>query len=225
MSGRTGGGAAPIYLESLDAASRGPARRGQELLSRGGTEAAASGTGSGPNGARHFKKSRGLLCQGVGMRYRFIQAEKAVYPVEVLCRVLEVARSGFYAWGRRPLGIRAQQNDGLVTQIRTCYHAARGRYGSPRIHQDLRAQGVRVGRHRVARLMRLQGLRSIRRRRAWRSPGLPAPGVVATNILRGEFAATQLNAKWAGDITYVPTREGWLYLAVLMDLYSRRIVG
>ena len=129
----------------------------------------------------------------------------------MLCRVLDVARSGFYAWGRRPLGIRARQNQGLVMQIRTRYQAARGRYGSPRIHQDLRAQGVRV--------------RSIRRRRAWRAPGMSAPGVVAKNILRREFAATQANEKWAGDITYVPTREGWLYLSVLMDLYSRRIVG
>jgi transposase InsO family protein len=159
------------------------------------------------------------------MRYRFIQAEKAVYPVEVLCRVLEVARSGFYAWGRRPLGIRAQQNQGLVTQIRTCYQTARGRYGSPRIHQDLQARGIRVGRHRVARLMRLQGLRSIRRRRAWRAQRMTAPSVVAANVLRREFAATRPNEKWAGDITYVPTRQGWLYLAVLMDLYSRRIVG
>jgi hypothetical protein len=91
------------------------------------------------------------------MRYCFIQVEKATYPVEVLCRVLEVARSGFYAWCHRPRGVRAQQNDGLVTQILTCYHAARGRYGSPRIHQDLRAQGVRVGRHRVARLNAASG--------------------------------------------------------------------
>jgi putative transposase len=142
------------------------------------------------------------------MRYRFIQAEKAVYPIEVLCRVLDVARSGFYAWGRRPLGIRAQQNQGLVTQIWTCYQAARGRYGSPRIHQDLQARGIRVGRHRVARLMRLQGLRSIRRRRAWRAQGMTAPGVVAANVLRREFAATRPNEKWAGDITYVPTRQG-----------------
>ena len=145
--------------------------------------------------------------------------------MEVLCRVLTVARSGYYAWCRRPLGARAQQNQGLVTQILTCYHAARGRYGSPRIHQDLHAQGVRVGRHRVARLMRLQGLRSIRRRRVWRSHGMTAPGVVAANVLRRDFAATRPNEKWAGDITYVPTRQGWLYLAVLMDLYSRRIVG
>ena len=105
--------------------------------------------------------------------------EKATYPVEVLCRVLTVARSGYYAWCRRPLGVRAQQNQGLVTQILTCYHTARGRYGSPRIHQDLHAQGVRVGRHRVARLMRLQGLRSVSRRRAWKRSGIAGSEVVA----------------------------------------------
>ena len=159
------------------------------------------------------------------MRYRFIQAEKAAYPVEVLCRVLAVARSGYYAWCRRPLGVRAQQNQGLVTQIRTCYQAARGRYGSPRIHQDLRAQGVRVGRHRVARLMRLQGLRSLSRRRPWKRLAAVTPAIRVANTLQREFAAARPNEKWAGDITYVPTRQGWLYLAVLMDLYSRRIVG
>jgi transposase InsO family protein len=159
------------------------------------------------------------------MRYQFIQVEKATYPVEGLCRVLDVARSGFYAWGRRPLGVRAQQNQELVLQIRTCYHAARGRYGSPRIHQDLRAQGVRVGRHRVARLMRLQGLRSRSRCRPWKRLAEGTPAIRVATILQREFAATRANEKWAGDITYVPTRQGWLYLAVLMDLYSRRIIG
>ena len=159
------------------------------------------------------------------MRYRFIQAEKAVYPVGVLCRVLEVARSGFYAWRQRPLSRRAQENQGLVMQIRACYQASRGRYGSPRIHHELRAHGLQVGRHRVARLMRLHGLRSVSRRRAWKRSARAAPAFVVANVLRRQFAATQPNEKWAGDITYVPTREGWLYLAVLMDLYSRRIVG
>lgn len=160
------------------------------------------------------------------MRYRFIQAEKASYPVEVLCRVLTVARSGYYAWCRRPLGARAQQNHGLLTQIRTCYQASRGRYGSPRIHRDLRAHGFRVGRHRVARLMRLHGIRSIRPRRTGRqSAGALLPAVVRANVLRREFTATRPNEKWAADITYVPTHQGWLYLAVIIDLYSRRVVG
>lgn len=159
------------------------------------------------------------------MRYRFIQAEKAAYPVEVLCRVLTVARSGYYAWCRRPLGARAQQNQGLLTQIRTCYQASRGRYGSPRIYQDLRAHGLRVGRHRVARLMRLHGLCSIRRRRTWRQPADARPAAVRANVLRRAFTATRPNEKWAADITYVPTRQGWLYLAVVLDLYSRRVIG
>ena len=159
------------------------------------------------------------------MRYQFIRVEKATYPVEVLCRVLTVARNGYYAWCRRPVSVRTQQNQWLMTHIRTCYQASRGRYGSPRIHQDLRAQGVGVGRHRVARLMRLQGLRSVSRRRAWKQSGIAGSEVVAANTLQRAFAATRPNEKWAGDITYVPTRQGWLYVAVLMDLYSRRIVG
>ncbi len=159
------------------------------------------------------------------MRYRFIQAEKASYPVEVLCRVLAVARSGYYAWGRGPIGTRAQQNQGLLIHIRACYHASRGRDGSPRIHHDLRAHGLRVGRHRVARLMRLHGLRGVRHRRAWKRPGIAAPDVVAANTLQRAFAATRPNEKWTSDITAVPTRQGWLYVAVLMDLYSRRIIG
>ena len=159
------------------------------------------------------------------MRYRFIQAEKVVYPVGVLCRVLTVARSGFYAWCQRPMSLRAQENQGLVTHIRACYQASRGRYGSPRIHQDLQAQGFRVGRHRVARLMRLHDIRCVSRRRSWRARAGALPQVAAANTLRREFAATRPNEKWAGDITYVPTHQGWLYVAVLMDLYSRRIVG
>ena len=150
------------------------------------------------------------------MRYRFIQAEKASYPVEALCRVLTVARSGYYAWCRRPLGARAQQNQGLLTQIRTCYQASRGRYGSPRIHQDLRAHGFRVGRHRVARLMRLHGLRSIRRRRTWRhtQPAHSRRWCGRTSCDE-HLPPRRPNEKWAADITYVPTRQGWLYLAVV----------
>ncbi len=159
------------------------------------------------------------------MRYRFIQAEKAAYPVEVLCRVLTVARSGYYAWCRRPLGVRAQQNQGLLTQIQTCYQASRGCYGSPRIHHELRAHGLQVGRHRVARLMRVNGLRSVRRPRSWRQPVGTLQAVVRANVLRRAFTATRPNEKWAADITYVPTRQGWLYLAVVIDLYSRRVVG
>jgi len=159
------------------------------------------------------------------LRYRFIQAEKAHYPVGVLCQMFGVARSGFYAWCRRPTSARARENQGLVTHIRACHQASRGRYGSPRIHQDLQAHGFQVGRHRVARLMRLHDIRSVSRRRVWRARAGAPPEVAATNTLRREFVATRPNEKWAGDITYIPTRQGWLYVAVLMDLYSRRIIG
>jgi len=145
--------------------------------------------------------------------------------VEILCRVLQVARSGFYAWCRRRESGRQRQNAWLLTHIRACYRASHGRYGSPRIHQDLRAHGIRIGRHRVARLMRLHGIRSCCRRRGWRASRVVPPELVAANQLQRVFTASAPNQKWAGDITYVATREGWLYVAVLMDLYSRRIVG
>ena len=157
------------------------------------------------------------------MRYRFIQAEKAAYPVEVLCRVLTVARSGYYAWCRRPLGARAQQNQGLLTHIRTCYQASRGCYGSPRIHQDLRAHGLRVGRHRVARLMRRHGLRSIRRRRSWRPPAGTLPAVVRAGD--GNLPRRGRMRSGPPACPALPTRQGWLYLAVVLDLYSRRVIG
>lgn len=113
----------------------------------------------------------------------------------------------------------------LLAHIRACYRAAHGRYGSPRIHQDLRAQGISVGRHRVARLMRARGIRSVCRRRVWRASPAVAPALVAANHLQRVFTATRPNQKWAGDITYIATGEGWLYVAILMDLYSRRIIG
>jgi putative transposase len=159
------------------------------------------------------------------MRYQFIQAEKANYPIEVLCRVLHVARSGFYAWCRHGASARHRQNAWLLTHIRACYRASQGRYGSPRIHQDLCAHGVRVGRHRVARLMRVHGIRGLCRQRRQRAHRAVPPELAAANYLQRAFTATAPNQKWAGDLTYIATREGWLYLAVLMDLYSRRIIG
>lgn len=159
------------------------------------------------------------------MRYRFIAAEKAHYTVEELCRVLGVARSGYYAWRGRPLSARRCQDQWLLVQIRRCYAESRGCYGSPRIYRDLRAQRIRVGRHRIARLMRVHGIHSACRRRH-RPRGAPAPpDVIAANALQRAFTATSPNQKWAADITFVRTRAGWLYVAVLMDLYSRRIIG
>ena len=148
-----------------------------------------------------------------------------MYPIAVLCRVLQVARSGYYVWWRQHPSARSRENLWLLTQIRACYRAAHGRYGSPRIHHELRAHGILVGRHRVARLMRAHGIRSVCRRRVWRASPVVAPELVAANHLQRVFTATRPNEKWAGDITYVATGEGWLYVAILLDLYSRRIIG
>ena len=159
------------------------------------------------------------------MTYQCIQAEKAHDPIEVLCRALQVARSGLYAWCQRGESARQRQNAWPLTPIRACDRASHGRYGSPRIYQDLRARGLRIGRHRVARLMRLYGIRSCCRRRVWRASRVVPPALVAATQLQRVCTATAPNQKWAGDLTYVATREGLLYVAVLMDRSSRRIAG
>lgn len=160
------------------------------------------------------------------MRYAFIEAEKANYPIRVLCRVLAVSRSGFYAQRRRAPSRRCGEDRQLIEVIRAAHQASRGTYGSPRLQRELRAQGYRVGRHRVARLMREQGLRGCRRRRFKRTARCPTQGhSVAANWLARQFRVAAPNRVWAADMTYLWTGEGWLYLAVVLDLYSRRVVG
>ncbi len=158
-------------------------------------------------------------------RYRFIQAHQAAASISLLCRVLGVARSGYYAWRRRGVSTRTQADQDLAEQISLIYQQSRQTYGSPRVHAALRQSGVRCGRKRVARLMRqasLQGCRARRRIRTTRSdPGhVPAP-----NLVERRFAVAHPNQLWVGDITYIPTWEGWLYLAVLIDACSRRVIG
>lgn len=143
-----------------------------------------------------------------------------------MCAVLGVSPSSYYAWQKRPDSLRWRANQGLVEQIRTVHAESRGTYGSPRVHQWLRQQGVVCGRHRVARLMRLSGI--VARRASRRHPTTTqrrAGAPIWPNRLRQEFEAERPNQKWVADITYIDTREGWLYLAALLDLYSRRVVG
>jgi len=159
------------------------------------------------------------------MRFRFIAAEKANYPVRVLCRVLQVTRSGFYAWlGRRPSS-RAAANDRLQVAIRAAHRQSRGTYGSPRVQRELVAQGFATGRHRVARQMRALGLVARRPKRFRITTDSRHDYPVATNVLQREFAVERPNQAWVTDITYLWTREGWLYLAVVLDLFTRRVVG
>jgi putative transposase len=160
------------------------------------------------------------------VKFEFIRAEKANYPVAVLCRVLGVARSGLYASAARPESKRAREDRALLVRIRDAHViAGRRTYGSPRVYRELRALGFRVGRNRIARLMQLDGLQARYRRKFVATtvvdPGLP----VAPNVLNRQFSPTAPNQAWAADITYIRTLQGWLYLAVVIDLYSRRIVG
>lgn len=160
------------------------------------------------------------------MRFAFIDGEKAHYPVRMLCRLLAVSRAGFYAWRRNGPSAREREDVQLGVEVAAIYAEKRGRYGSPRVHDELHDRGRRVGRKRVARLMRERGLRARggRRTRPQTTDSchrLP----VAPNLLARDFRVDEPNLVWVGDITYLPTREGWLYLAVLLDLFSRRVVG
>lgn len=160
------------------------------------------------------------------MKYQFIADHREEFHVERMCHVLGVRRSGYYAWQKCPPSKQAQANTVLVEQIRAEYETSRKTYGSPRIQVVLQRQGVKCGKNRVARLMRLHGMVA-KQRQKWhptttqRQPGvLPAP-----NLLNQDFSALLPNRKWVSDFTYVETTEGWLYLAAVLDLFSRKVVG
>lgn len=142
-----------------------------------------------------------------------------------LCRAIEVSRSGYYAWRRSLESPRRKANRHLLEMIREIHEGSRQVYGAPRIHDELKVRGHRCGRHRVARLMRGAGLRARIRRRFRVTTRSEHPHPTAQNLLAQRFHAERANEAWVADITYIPTREGWLYLAVVIDLYSRRVVG
>jgi transposase InsO family protein len=160
------------------------------------------------------------------VRYRFVAAGRASYPVRVLCRIVGVAVSGFYAWLRRGPGRRREDDRRLGARIAAIVAASRRTYGSPRVHAELRARGVRVSRERVERLMRAAGLAvPARRRRSPRTTDSRHDHPVAPNLLERRFAADRPDAVWLADLSYIPTGEGWLYLAAVRDLATREIVG
>jgi putative transposase len=162
------------------------------------------------------------------MRFVFIRAHARIYHIATMCRVLEVSRAGFYKWRAQPLSERVKADAVLAARIRAL-HTGRWRvYGSPRVHRELRGQGVRCGEKRVARVMRLNGIRAIAPTRYRVTTQSQHREAVAPNRLARRFgvgAQAGPNTAWAADITYIPTREGWLYLAVILDLASRRVVG
>jgi transposase InsO family protein len=154
-----------------------------------------------------------------------VEAEKAYFPVRVLCQVLQVSVSGFYSWRKRGPSQRAQEDEQLKVHIRAAHKASRGRYGSPRVQKELCAQDQHVGRKRVARLMKADGLAARRKRRFRRTTDSTHQHPVASNLLDRQFTVDAPNAVWVTDITYIWTQEGWLYLAAILDLYSRKVVG
>lgn len=159
------------------------------------------------------------------MKYAFIERERSTHRIERLCGAVGVSRSGYYAWRSRPESRRARENRTLLLQIRRVHEENREAYGAVKTWQALRAEGVMCGRHRVRRLRRADGIeaRRMRRFRAAYQARNSAPST--PNWLNRQFEAPAPNRVWAADITFIPTRRGWLYLAVLLDLYSRRVVG
>ena len=159
------------------------------------------------------------------MKFRAIAKHVRRYPVRLMCRALKVSHAGYYAWARRPESPRARSNEALAVRIRACHAQSRKTYGSPRITHALRLEGQSCSENRVARLMRHHGIRAktVKKWKATTNSSHKLP--VAANTLDRQFAVTAPDRVWAGDISYVWTDEGWLYLAVVLDLYSRAVIG
>ena len=157
--------------------------------------------------------------------YRLIEAERTSFPVQFMCRMLGVSRSGYYGWKMRPPSSRSREHATLTGKIREIHRRSRQTYGSPRVHAELRSIGARCSRKRVARLMRQAGLRGCMRgqRRGTTRRGKGA--AAAEDLVKRNFVATRMDRIWVADITYVATGEGFLYLAFILDVHSRRIVG
>lgn len=159
------------------------------------------------------------------MKFAFVAEEKAHFPVNVLCSVLGVSRSGFYAWRDRSPSERAKQDACLAVEVTALHKRSRETYGSPRVFRDLVAKGIRTSEKRVARLMRTNGLAAKRRRRFKATTDSKHTSPIAPNLLRRDFTAGAPNKVWVTDVTCVWTMQGWLYLAAILDLCSRRVVG
>ena len=160
------------------------------------------------------------------MRFRFIEDRRAEYPVRIMCRVLDVSPAGYYAWRSRPESSRSVANRELEENIKRAHRDSHERYGSPRIHAELKTQGYSASRGRIERQMRFHGIRAIMARpRRCRTTDSGHDFPIAPNLIGRNFSAAMRNQIWLADITYVDTGQGWLYLAAVLDLFSRRIVG
>jgi putative transposase len=159
------------------------------------------------------------------MRFRFIEERRDKFPVTRMCKVLAVSSSGYYAWRQRPPSAREMANRELYKKIEAVYNENHGVYGSPRIYWELKDQGLACSENRIARLMRLRGLQAKQSKRFKTTTKRNRAHPAAPNLLKRDFTADRPDQKWLADITYIATLEGWLYLAAILDLHTRRIVG
>ncbi|WP_213667055.1 IS3 family transposase [Escherichia coli] len=171
-----------------------------------------------------LKKGRAVLCKGARLKYRFINEHRTVWGVMTMCRVLDVARAGFYAWLHNPVSARDKDNQRLLTLIRDSYSLSGGVYGYRRVHGDLNEIGETCGKNRVGRIMQLNRIKAVR---GYKAPRRIAgrPSVVAPNRVQRQFTVVRANQVWVTDITYIRTWQGWLDLAVVIDLFARNVVG
>ncbi|WBT57707.1 IS3 family transposase [Kosakonia oryzendophytica] len=171
-----------------------------------------------------LKKGRAVLCKGARLKYRFINEHRTVWGVMTMCRVLCVARAGFYAWLHNPVSARDKDNQRLLALIRDSYSLSGGVYGYRRVHGDLNEIGEICGKNRVGRIMQLNRIKAMR---GYKAPRRIAgrPSVVAPNRVQRQFTVVRANQVWVTDITYIRTWQGWLYLAVVIDLFARNVVG
>jgi putative transposase len=159
------------------------------------------------------------------MRFRLVDQAKKEFPVHRLCKVLGVSQSGYFAWKDRPASWRQRQDVILLAHVRSAFSLSNETYGSPRMTRELQDAGFAIGRRRTARLMRENGLQAREKRRFKRTTDSHHAWPVAPNIINQDFTASKPDEKWGADISYVWTRQGWLYLAVVIDLFARRVVG
>ena len=159
------------------------------------------------------------------MKYRFISDNRETFRVGRMCKLLNVSRSSYYAWLTRPESRRSRENRALEDKIRVLHAASHGIYGAPKIHQDLTDDGIQCGKNRVARIMRQAGIRSITHKKFKATTNSRHNFPIAPNLLNQDFTVDAPDRVWVGDITYIHTSEGWLYLSMILDLFNRKVVG
>lgn len=159
------------------------------------------------------------------MKYRFIMENRSIFRLEKMCKIMEVSRSGYHKYIKRKMSWRKRLDIETTELIKRIFRLKRGRYGSPRIHFELQYDGMKINKKRVARLMRINGLRAVTKRKFKATTDSNHDKAIADNLVNQHFQVKEANKIWVSDITYIRTKEGWLYLVVIIDLYSRMVVG